>query len=105
MFESFGAKVFGGESWRQRCGEAAYLFDGVWIGVRGKDFVPLLQKINQVAAGTAARIEDAHAARDAAPQELVKEVDVDLAELPLEVFEHPTFYRHILAPRWTFAAG
>src|ERR1700676_2385127 len=51
------------------------------IGVHSKDLVTLFEKIDQITAGTTSRIEDSHAGQDAAPQELVKEVDVDLAEL------------------------
>src|SRR6202030_1702216 len=38
-------------------------------------------KIDQVAAGAAPRIEDAHPRRDAPAQKLVEEVDVDRTEL------------------------
>lgn len=90
LFKFFGAKAFGGERRREECGQMTHLFDGVWIGVRGEDLVAFLKEIDQISAGSAACIEDAHSRRDAAAEELIEEVDVNLAELMLKV-EHPPF--------------
>ena len=55
------------------------------IGIDSEQLVPFFargtQKINQVPAGAAAGIEDAEAGGDAAAQDLVEQVYVNLAEL------------------------
>ena len=58
--------------------------DGLPFGVGGIDLIALSQHVDEVAARAAAGIEDAHAGSDASVQQLVEEVDVDLAELLLE---------------------
>src|SRR5271165_289957 len=74
--------------WHSRTGQFAETperRDGPRIGVSAEDIVSLLaghaEKIGQVAAVTAARVENSHAGLDAAPQELVEKVDIDLAKL------------------------
>jgi len=57
----------------------------VWTERHRKDFIALLEKVNQVSAAAAACVENPHAGEDAATQELIKEVDVDLAELLVKV--------------------
>jgi hypothetical protein len=45
----------------------------------------LPQKPDQIASSPAARIEDAHSGRNATAQNLVEQIDVDLAKLFAEI--------------------
>ena len=65
-------------------GEGLDVSDGVGVGVDGGDVVALAEKIDEVAAGAAASVEDAHAGSDVAAEQLVEEVDVEVAEGLLE---------------------
>jgi hypothetical protein len=60
------------------------LLDRCGVLVDGEDLVSLAQKIDEVAAGATACIEDAHAGCDVFTEELIEDVDVDGAELLLE---------------------
>ena len=60
------------------------------VPIHTKRFVALTQKINQVPAETAARIQYSHPGCDATSQKLIEEVDVNFAELLLKIgHEHP----------------
>lgn len=61
--------------------QSADLRDGVWIGVDTEDLVSLLEQVDQVPTGTASGVEHAHAGGDTSAQQLVKEVNIDVAEL------------------------
>jgi len=65
--------------------EAAHALDGLRIRVRAEYRISFAEKINEVTSETAPRIQDDHPWLDAASQELVKKIDVDLAELLLKV--------------------
>ncbi len=78
------AKVRLGGRWREARGKAAHGVDRARIGVHGGHVVAFAQEIDEVAAGAAAGVEHAHARRDAAAQQLIEEIDVDVAELIVE---------------------
>ncbi len=82
--DGFDAEVFCGQGWGERCGESPGLLDGCRVLVDGEDVVAFAEKIDEVATGAAAGIEDSHAGGNVAAEELVEEVDVDGAELLLE---------------------
>jgi hypothetical protein len=82
--DGFDAKVFGGEVGALRCRESAGLLDRRGVLIDGEDLVSLAQKIDEVAAGAGACVEDTHAGCDVAAEELIEEVDVDGAELFLK---------------------
>lgn len=84
LFDGFHAKVAGRERRRERCGEAAYGLHGLRIGIDAKNLITFAEEIDEVAAGTTSSIEDPHPRHDAAAEELIEEVDIDLAELLLE---------------------
>src|SRR5579862_9644723 len=81
FFDCFDTKVAGGERRRKCRGEAAYAPDRLRIGVHAEDFITFPEQVDEVASRAAARVENSHARRYASPKELVKEVDIDLAEL------------------------
>ena len=82
--EWFDAEVVGGECGRKGGGEGAGLLDGCGVLVDGEDVAAFAEKIDEVAAGAAAGVEDAHAGDDVAAEEMVEEIDVDEAELFLQ---------------------
>src|ERR1017187_5663823 len=85
LFDGFHAEVAG---WKQRCQgcrQAACVLHGPGIGVGAEDVVPLPEKVDQVAAGPAPRVQNPHPARDPAAQKLVEQVDVDLCKLLKQV--------------------
>ena len=53
---------------------------GLRVGVHAKNVVPLAEQVEEIAAITATGVEDAHAGDYAATEQLVKEVNIDLAE-------------------------
>jgi len=83
-FDGFDAEVLGGEIGSERGGERAGLRNGFGVLVCGVDVVAFAEEVDEVAASTASGVEDAHAGRDVAAEELVEEIDVDVAELLLE---------------------
>jgi len=80
-FDRFHPKIAGGQCGRQGRCKATRFLNGFLVGVHAEHFVTTSQKIDQVAAGTAAHIDHPHSRGDSPPQELVEDVDVDLAEL------------------------
>ena len=66
---------------RERRGQRAHLRDRAGIGIVAAHVVALAQQIDEIAAAAAAGVEHAHAGRDAAAQQLIEHVDVDVAEL------------------------
>ena len=78
--DGFEAEVSGRKVRSEMVGEGANGGDGVWAGIDGGEVEVLAQEIDEVAAGAAAGVEDAHAGADVAAEELVEEVDVDVAE-------------------------
>src|ERR1019366_8472497 len=81
-------KVVRGKRRCQSRRQAARVLDRARVGVHAENLVSLLEQINQVAAETASGVEDAHARRDAPAQDLVEQVNIDLAELLLKVCWH-----------------
>ena len=84
-FNRLGAKVFWREGGRQPRGELAHGADGVGVLIDGVDVAASAQQIDEIAAPAAAGVEDTIAWRDAAAQQLIEQIDVDPAELGLEI--------------------
>ena len=83
-FDGFHPKVVRRESRREGCGEAARLLNRLRICIHAEYVVPLHEKVDQVPARSAARIEHAHPRPDPASKQLIEKVDVDLAALLLK---------------------
>ena len=83
-FDGLDAEVVGRERRCEQGGEGADALDGNRVFVYAEDFASLAQKIDEVAAEAAARVDDAHARGYVAAQKLIEEVDVDSAELLLK---------------------
>ena len=79
-FDGFDAEVVS----RQVRREAAHGVDRLRIEIGAEDLVPFAEQVHDVPAGAAAGVEDRHPLRDIAAQELIEEVDVDVAKLFLE---------------------
>ena len=79
--ERLDPEIVRGQRRRQRRGEGPDFADGVGIGVGAVDLVALTQQVDEVAAHSAAGVDDAVAGRDAPAQDLVEQIDVDRAEL------------------------
>lgn len=73
VFNGFHAKI------RFRC-QRAHLRNRVRVQVVPEHIEPLAQQVDEVASATAAGVEHPPARGDAAAQQLVEEVDVDVAE-------------------------
>src|SRR5262245_29417819 len=61
--------------------QLAHLSNCGRVGVGTVDFIPFAKEVDEVTPAPAAGVEDAHAGRDAAAQELIEEINVDGAEL------------------------
>lgn len=83
--EWFDAEVVGGKRGRKGGGEGAGLFDSCRVLIDCEDVVAFAEKIDEVAAGAAAGVEDAHARDDVAAEKMIEEIDVDEAELFLQI--------------------
>jgi hypothetical protein len=70
---------------RQLRRKAPHVGHGVSIRIDARDVDARAQEIHEVAAPAAARVEHAVARGDAAAQELVKQINIDRAELSLEI--------------------
>jgi hypothetical protein len=81
MFQGLSPKVVCGDSRRDGSGKSARGRDGLRVRIDAKNLVPRSEEVMHIATETAARIEDFHAGHDAAAQELIEQVDIDLAEL------------------------
>ena len=57
------------------------MFHGLRVRVGAVDFVAFPEEVDEVPSAAAAGVDDTHSGRDAPLEELVEEVDVDLAEL------------------------
>ena len=57
----------------------------LWTRVYGKDFAAFAEQMDQVSSVAAASVEDTHAGSDVSSQDLIEDVDIDLAELILHV--------------------
>jgi hypothetical protein len=82
--DGFDAKVFRGKMGGEGGDESPGLRDGFGILVGAEDLIAFAEEVDEIAAGTAARVENSHALHDVAAQELIEEIDVDRAELLLE---------------------
>ena len=84
LFDGFNSKIRVRERGRELAGERPDALDGVLVRVRGINLVPFPQEVDQVSTGSASRVQYSHSGCDAAFQQLVEKIDVDLAELFLE---------------------
>jgi hypothetical protein len=69
----------------QRRGQLPHMLNSLGVPVDRKHLAPLAQQVNEIAAVAAAGVEHAQVGSDVTAEELIEEVDVDLAELVLEV--------------------
>ena len=83
--ERFDAEVVGRESRREVAGNPPNLGYGLGIGIGPKNVESLLQKEGQIAPVSTPGVQNRVTVRDSATQQLVKDVDVDLPELTLEI--------------------
>jgi len=83
--ESLQTEVLPWERRRKRYSESARSFKSLRIRVRAKNLVPFPKKIDEVATETTARIQDSHPGNDTSSQNLVKKINVYLAELLAKV--------------------
>jgi hypothetical protein len=82
--DGFDAEVFGREMGSKGGCEGSGLGDGVGVLVGREDFVAFAEEIDEVASRTAAGVQDTHAGVDVAAEQLVEEIDIDVAKLFLE---------------------
>ena len=72
----------------QRCGQTAHVVDSFGILIQREYLAPFAQQVDQVAPVAASGIEHAHAGRNVPAQNLIEDIDIDLAELLLNVQGH-----------------
>jgi len=85
LIDGAGLEVFCRQAGIERLRELADVADSGGISVEGEDFASLAKKVDEIATVAATGVEDAHGGGDVAAQELIEDVDVDLAELLLQV--------------------
>src|SRR5689334_2448771 len=83
--DRFHAEVAAGESRSEGSSQTPDRPDRAHVRIGAENFILLFkrvaQKVDEIAARTAARVEDTHSRAEAAAQELVEKVDVDRTEL------------------------
>src|SRR4051812_45476761 len=92
--DRFHAKVVCRKGGGERCGQTAGGIDCLRVGVDAVNVVPLMEEVDKVASGTAGRVEDPHTRRDPSAEELIEEVDIDLAELLMKICHAVTRASH-----------
>lgn len=102
-FDGFKMKIFRGDLRSERSRQAANGRDGSLIGIGSEYFVTigfcLAEQIDEVAASPTAGIHNSHSGRNTAPKNLIKEVDIDFAELFLNVRgQHSTMIEDFREP-------
>jgi len=85
LFDGADLKVFRGQVGLEGRGKFADVVDGCLILVDGVDLAALAKQVDEVAAVAASGVDDGHAGLDVAAEDLIEEVDIDLAELFLDV--------------------
>jgi hypothetical protein len=83
-FDGLDAEVFRGQMRGESSGESAGLGDSFGTVIGAEDLVAFAEEVDEVAPRAASRVEDSHAGHDVVTENLIEEVDVDLAELLLE---------------------
>jgi hypothetical protein len=78
-------EVFRGQVGLEGGGELADVVDGRLILVDGEYLASLAEQVDEVAPVAASGVDDGHAGLDVAAKDLIEEVDIDLAELFLDV--------------------
>jgi hypothetical protein len=81
LFDGLEAKVLRWETRRQLCGKSPYRADRGRVLVHSHHVEPAPQQVHEVPTTSAPGIQYRHTRCDTATQQLVEEVDVDLAEL------------------------
>ena len=89
-FDGADLKIFRGQVGLEGCRELADVVHGCGILVDGEDLAAFAEQVDEVAAVAASGIDNGHAGLDVAAQDLIEDVDVDLAELFLDVDCHGT---------------
>ena len=84
-FDRLVTKVAGRQLRRECLRQALYRLDRRRVAVGSEDLIAGAQQKDDVAAAAASGIEDAHARPDSPAQQLIEQVDVDVAELFAEV--------------------
>ncbi len=79
--DRLGAEVVGRQLRRQRRGQPADRVHRSRVGIAAVDVEALAEEIHEIAAAAAAGVKDAHATLDAPAQQLIEQIDVNVAEL------------------------
>jgi hypothetical protein len=64
------------------------MFDSAFVRINSENLRAFAQQVNQISTVSAACVDNAHAGRDVAAQDLIENVNVDLAEEFLDVRCH-----------------
>ena len=88
-FDAIHAEAIRGQLGGEFTGHAPHGVHRHWVGIGAEDVVALAQQVDEIAAVAAARVEHAHAGRDASTQDLIEEVNIDVPELLLEIAHLP----------------
>jgi hypothetical protein len=83
LLDGSDLEILRGQTSLERCGELADMVDGLSVLVDGEDFAAFAKQMDEVAAVATSGVENDHARNDVAAQDLIEDVDVDLAELIL----------------------
>ncbi len=89
-FDGLHSKIVPRERGRERPSHLTHSFHRAWIGIHSENLVTFLQKINQITPVATACVADPHPWRDPSPEQLIKEVNVDLSELALKIMHRAT---------------
>jgi hypothetical protein len=81
-------EVFGGESGFEGRGQIADVVYGFAVFIQRKYLTTFPQEMDEIAAVSAAGVEYAHPSGDVSSENLIEDVDVDLAELFLDGHGH-----------------
>ena len=81
LLDCAGLEIFGRQGGREHRGKLADVGDPFGVAIEGEDLAALAQQVDEVATVAAAGVEDPHAGLNIAAQNLIEDIDIDLAEL------------------------
>ena len=94
FFDGAHLEIVGRQPGSKRCSELTNVINPRGIRVHCKYFAAFAKQVHQVSAVAASGVEHAHSLRDISAQDLIEDVNIDLAELVLNCQRNAFTFRY-----------
>jgi hypothetical protein len=84
-FNEANSEILRGQTGAERCRELAHVLNSLGVRVDCKHFATFTEQVNEVPAISATGVEHTHASIDISAEDLIEDVNIDLAELFLNI--------------------